>query len=86
MVIPKPFKSWPYPFFKHALKEHSSWLMIFKSHSCIQKRLRTNLIFYQSIITFLTITIVIQGANIMKFCIVVFISCTVIDQQGIANA
>ena len=59
--------------------------MIFKSHSCIQKRLRTNLIFCQSIITYLTITIVIQGANIMKPCIVVVINYSVIDQQGITN-
>ena len=60
--------------------------MIFKSHSCIQKRLRTNLIFCQSIITFLTITIVIQGANIMKPCIVVVINYFDIDQKEIANA
>ncbi|KZR75118.1 hypothetical protein PMIT1320_01750 [Prochlorococcus marinus str. MIT 1320] len=60
--------------------------MIFKSHSCIQKRLRANLIFCQSIITFLTITIVIQGANITKPCIVVVINYSVIDQKEIANA
>ena len=60
--------------------------MIFKSHSCIQKRLRTNLIFCQSIITFLAITIMIQGANIMKPCIVVVINYFVIDQKEIANA
>ena len=60
--------------------------MIFKSHSCIQKRLRTNLIFCQSIITFLTITIVIQGANITKACIAIVINYSVIDQKEIANA
>lgn len=59
--------------------------MIFKSHSCIQKRLSANLIFYQSIITIRAITIVIQGANIMKPCIVVVINYSIIDQQGITN-
>ncbi|KZR77799.1 hypothetical protein PMIT1323_00635 [Prochlorococcus marinus str. MIT 1323] len=60
--------------------------MIFKSHACIPELFRANVIFYQSIITYRTINIVIQGANSMKPCIVVAINYSVIDQKEIANA
>ena len=57
--------------------------MVFKSHACIPELFRANVIFYQSIITYRTITIVIQGANIIKSCIVVVTNYSVIDQKGL---